>query len=310
MWVPVDTGQAHGDSRIRIRAPTWSPMWESLRLALVAARLSQMCSPASTRTAQRVSRWGWWPDATAGIAQWCVEVVTEHLRTREQFGKVIGTFQALQHNAAMLLVNSELVTAAAWDAVRAIEESIDQHRIAAAAWGGDRDRASARSGARHAHHVRRHRLHLGTRSAPVLAAGHQPGRVDRRRQPLGPAAPATTCTQQRDMSVNLGDAEPEFRAWVAETLDAALDLSNDQPGRQGDYEDFKTGPQRTLIAEAGLIAPHWPPPWGIDAGPLRQLIIDDEFAKLVRPGPSLAGHRRTDPALDDHVLRQRTCRGS
>jgi alkylation response protein AidB-like acyl-CoA dehydrogenase len=69
---------------------------------------------------------------TAGIAQWCVEAVTAHLRIREQFGKVIGTFQALQHTAAMLLVNSELATAAAWDAVRAADEAIDQHRLAAA----------------------------------------------------------------------------------------------------------------------------------------------------------------------------------
>ncbi|WP_269088184.1 acyl-CoA dehydrogenase family protein, partial [Mycobacterium avium] len=50
---------------------------------------------------------------TAGVIQWCVQAVTAHLRIREQFGKVIGTFQALQHNAAMLLVSSELATAAA-----------------------------------------------------------------------------------------------------------------------------------------------------------------------------------------------------
>ena len=31
----------------------------------------------------------------AGMAQWCVEAVAAHLRIREQFGKVIGTFQAL-----------------------------------------------------------------------------------------------------------------------------------------------------------------------------------------------------------------------
>jgi len=36
------------------------------------------------------------------------------------------------------------------------------------------------------------------------------------------------------------------------------------------------------MADAGLIAPHWPAPWGVDAGPLKQLIIDEEFAK--RPG--------------------------
>lgn len=93
------------------------------------------------------------------------------------------------------------------------------------------------------------------------------------------------------MAVNLGDAESEFRAKVAETLDAALELRNDQPGRQGDYPEFETGPQRTLISDAGLIAPHWPKPWGLDAGPLRQLIIDDEFAKrpaLVRPSLGIA----------------------
>ncbi|PRC47701.1 acyl-CoA dehydrogenase, partial [Mycobacterium sp. ITM-2017-0098] len=59
-----------------------------------------------------------------------------------------------------------------------------------------------------------------------------------------------------------------------------------QPGRQGDYENQATGPQRTLIADAGLIAPHWPRPWGVDATQLQLLIIDEEFAKrpdLVRP---------------------------
>ncbi|PRC50079.1 acyl-CoA dehydrogenase, partial [Mycobacterium sp. ITM-2017-0098] len=53
------------------------------------------------------------------------------LRTREQFGKPIGTFQALQHQAAMLLVNSELATSAAWDAVRAAPEDTVQQQIAA-----------------------------------------------------------------------------------------------------------------------------------------------------------------------------------
>jgi alkylation response protein AidB-like acyl-CoA dehydrogenase len=42
-----------------------------------------------------------------------------------------GSFQALQHKAAMLLVNSELATAAPWDAVRAATESREQHRLAA-----------------------------------------------------------------------------------------------------------------------------------------------------------------------------------
>jgi alkylation response protein AidB-like acyl-CoA dehydrogenase len=68
-------------------------------------------------------------------------------------------------------------------------------------------------------------------------------------------------------------------------------LRNDKPAPHGDYEDQASGPQRTLIADAGLMAPHWPAPWGVDAGPLKQLIIDEEFAKrpgLVRPSLNIA----------------------
>jgi 3-oxochol-4-en-24-oyl-CoA dehydrogenase len=228
---------------------------------------------------------------TVGIAHWCVEAVTAHLRIREQFGTVIGTFQALQHNAAMLLVNNELATAAAWDAVRAADESLDQLRLAAAgaaviAVAPMPDLvldALTMFGA--VGFTWEHDLHLYWRRATSLAASIGPASRWARR--LG----YLTCTQQRDMSVDLGEAESEFRARVAETLDAALTLRNDQPGRQGDYEHFETGPQRTLIAEAGLIAPHWPPPWGLDAGPLQQLIIDEEFDKrptLVRPSLGIA----------------------
>ncbi|OBF63215.1 acyl-CoA dehydrogenase [Mycobacterium sp. 852002-51971_SCH5477799-a] len=228
---------------------------------------------------------------TAGIVQWCVQAVTAHLRIREQFGKVIGTFQALQHNAAMLLVNSELATAAAWDAVRAVDEPLDQHRIAAAgaaviAISPIPDLvldALTMLGA--IGFTWEHDVHLYWRRAISLAGSIGPANRWARR--LG----ELTCTQTRDMSVNLGDAESEFRSWVAETLDAASQLRNDKPAPHGDYEHLATGPQRTLIADAGLLAPHWPAPWGVDADPLKQLIIDEEFTKrpgLVRPSLNIA----------------------
>ncbi|GAC1374363.1 MAG: acyl-CoA dehydrogenase family protein [Acidimicrobiales bacterium] len=39
------------------------------------------------------------------------------------------------------------------------------------------------------------------------------------------------------------------------------------------------------LAEAGYVVPHWPAPWGLDADPLHQLIIDEELraAKVRRP---------------------------
>lgn len=289
VWVLVDTGKptatvesVHGTDLVADVG--------TLRLAEHRAGEADVLTGIDVDRAACVAL-GLVASVTAGIARWCVEVVTAHLRTREQFGKVIGTFQALQHHAAMLLVNSELATAAAWDAVRAVDESLDQHRLAAA---GAAVMAISPApdlvldsltmfGA--IGFTWEHDLHLYWRRATSLAASIGPANRWARR--LG----ELTCTQQRDMSVNLGDAESEFRSRVAETLDAALQLRNDQPGRQGDYPEFETGPQRTTIAEAGLIAPHWPPPWGVDASPLQQLIIDEEFDKrrdLVRPSLGIA----------------------
>src|SRR5690606_25127806 len=44
-------------------------------------------------------------------------------------------------------------------------------------------------------------------------------------------------------------------------------------------------PSGRELAEAGLVAPHWPRPWGLDADPVHQLVIDDEprRAGVARP---------------------------
>jgi alkylation response protein AidB-like acyl-CoA dehydrogenase len=38
-------------------------------------------------------------------------------------------------------------------------------------------------------------------------------------------------------------------------------------------------PSRTELARAGYVAPHWPRPWGLDADPVHQLLIDEELAR-------------------------------
>ncbi len=47
----------------------------------------------------------------------------------------------------------------------------------------------------------------------------------------------------------------------------------------------------TKLADDGWISPHWPEPWGRAAGPLEQLVIDDEFraAGIRRPHLQVAG---------------------
>jgi alkylation response protein AidB-like acyl-CoA dehydrogenase len=52
-------------------------------------------------------------------------------------------------------------------------------------------------------------------------------------------------------------------------------------------------PSGKELAEAGYVVPHWPRPWGVDADPLLQLVIDDELkrAGVMRPiNPIGTGH--------------------
>ena len=45
-------------------------------------------------------------------------------------------------------------------------------------------------------------------------------------------------------------------------------------------------PAPRALAEAGLVAPHWPEPWGLAADPTHQLIIDDELRRADVKRPS------------------------
>ena len=46
-------------------------------------------------------------------------------------------------------------------------------------------------------------------------------------------------------------------------------------------------PSGRELAEAGYVAPHWPAPWGLDADPIHQLIIDDELRRAAEDGNPL-----------------------
>jgi len=55
----------------------------------------------------------------AGIGYACLDAAVEYAGLREQFGRTIGTFQAVKHHCANMAVDVELAAAAAWDAARA-----------------------------------------------------------------------------------------------------------------------------------------------------------------------------------------------
>ena len=66
-----------------------------------------------------------------GAARRCLEMAVAHLLVREQFGRPLGSFQALRHRVADLTVAVEGATSTAWYAAQAAAGLHDDLRVAA-----------------------------------------------------------------------------------------------------------------------------------------------------------------------------------
>ena len=96
-------------------------------------------------------------------------------------------------------------------------------------------------------------------------------------------------------------------------MDLALP-GDDHPAREAFRAWLAENPHPTprQLAAGGYVAPHWPRPWGLDADPIAQLVIDDEMRRsgVRRPfnqigigwaGPTLV-HAGTDAQRERYLL--------
>jgi len=221
---------------------------------------------------------------SAGIARWCLETASEYAKVRVQFGRPIGQFQAVKHALADMLVAVEQSASVAWDAAAAWSEGEEVD--------GDENRDR----------------HLSARIAGAVALGAAAHCAKECIQLLG----GIGFTWEHDAHFYLKRAMANLQLFAAgdvgalehEVADMALagarrnlaaDLPSEAESLRAEIRSVVAGvaaaegaDQRAAFAEAGLIMPHWPVPWGRGASPLEQLVIDEELAAAGLGRPHLA----------------------
>jgi alkylation response protein AidB-like acyl-CoA dehydrogenase len=215
----------------------------------------------------------------AAVAAWCSGTAADYARTRHQFGRPIGSFQAVKHLCAGMLCRAETAAALAWDAARAADETPAEHPLAAAAAAAlalDAAVANAKDCIQVLGGIGftwEHDAHLYLRRALALRA----------------LAGGAAAWQERTATLALAGARR--RLGLAVTGPAATSAAESARAVAARVAALPPEQRRAALADAGYVAPHWPPPYGLGASPAEQFVADEELnrAGLARPDLVIGG---------------------
>jgi 3-oxochol-4-en-24-oyl-CoA dehydrogenase len=204
-----------------------------------------------------------------GVSWATLDMAVEYAKVREQFGRPIGTFQAVKHHAANMLVNAEETTAATWDAARADDLDSAWFPAAVAAAHAIRTQVFNAQYNIQLHggiaYTWEHDAHLYLRRARTLAALMEEGG-----DPLLDIVEGQRSGQAHGASFMLPPEAEAYRSQAREAVAQLRSLPEDK--------------QRDFLVDAGYLVPHWPKPWGRAADVLEQLVIEEEFGSAGRSG--------------------------
>jgi alkylation response protein AidB-like acyl-CoA dehydrogenase len=209
-----------------------------------------------------------------GVSWATLRMAVEYAKVREQFGRPIGTFQAVKHHAANMLVNAEQTTAAVWDAARAAD--LDSAWFAAAVAAAHAIRTQVFNAQTNIQlhggigFTWEHDAHLYLRRARTLAAVLGEGA-----DPLLDVVEAQRTGQAHGSKFTLPPEAEKYRREAREAVATLRSLPADK--------------RRDFLVDSGYLVPHWPKPWGRGADVLEQLVIEEEFADVERPDLGITG---------------------
>ncbi|MFF3574787.1 acyl-CoA dehydrogenase [Nocardia jiangxiensis] len=203
----------------------------------------------------------------------CLEEATAYARTREQFGRAIGTFQAVKHHCANMLVEAEKTVAATWDAARS--NDVEGAWFAAAVAASHAARAQVMTARTNIQlhggigFTWEHDAHLYLRRAQTVAA------LLRDREPLADIVSAFRSGEAHGASFELPQEADEYRKDARDAVERLAALPESE--------------QRNFLVDRGYLVPHWPAPWGRGAGAIEQLVIEEEFQGVDLPELGIGG---------------------
>ena len=209
-----------------------------------------------------------------GVSWASLEMAVEYAKVREQFGRTIGTFQAVKHHAANMLVNAEETTAATWDAARA--DDLDTAWFAAAVAASHAIRTQIFNSQNNIQlhggigFTWEHDSHLYLRRARTLAA-----LMAEAGDPLLDIVEGQRSGQAHGASFTLPEEAEQYREQAREAVATLRGLPAEG--------------QRDFLVDSGYLVPHWPKPWGRAADVLEQLVIEEEFSGVERPDMGITG---------------------
>jgi 3-oxochol-4-en-24-oyl-CoA dehydrogenase len=212
-----------------------------------------------------------------GGAQDCLDAAVEYAKVREQFGRTIGTFQAVKHHLANMLVVAEAALATAWDAARAAGGNDEEFALMSACAATLALPAYVKNAELNIQvhggigFTWEHDAHLQLRRATTLRAlfggSGSPADV------FALAAKGITRANSIDLPPEADQLREQVRAEIAT------------------WTDLDEKSLRQKMIDTGYLMPHWPRPWGRAADAVEQLVIEEEFttAGIKRPDFSITG---------------------